>query len=198
MKLITIAEHTFDESLIHKTSAILDIGCRGFEFSNYFKRLGCNVCPVDIDELPLSKEDCENILSLEITIGYFKVAICGYTGKCGIEKTNDLQATKIKYGNEIDCYTLQDFSKENDITFWGIIKMDIEGSEYEVIMSLTEPPARQLSIEFHLHTGIYGMGQMREMETKLYALGYQTIQHELSERHGAGANYWDSLFILNP
>jgi len=77
-----------------------------------------------------------------------------------------------------------------------VIKIDIEGSEYEVIMSLEKAPAKQLSIEFHLHTGVYGHYEMTMMEDKLKALGYYPAQHERTSEHGAGFNYWDSLWIL--
>ena len=74
--------------------------------------------------------------------------------------------------------------------------MDVEGAEYEIIMSQYEAPAKQWSIEFHLHTGIYTQKQMKEMETKLFDLGYEAAHHKLTEEHGAGYNYWSSLFIL--
>ena len=79
---------------------------------------------------------------------------------------------------------------------WDVIKMDVEGAEYEIIMAQEKAPTKQWSIEFHLHTGIYTQKEMIEMEKKLMLLGYTAIQHELKAEHGAGYNYWDSLFVL--
>lgn len=176
-----IHEHYVEESLLPGKANILDLGCRGFQFTNYFRDLGHKVHAVDIDVLEGD---------------YHMVAISYFNGKAGISKnSNDPQATKMKLGNEIDCYTLKAFSQKVGVRFWDLIKIDIEGAEYEVIMSLTEPPAKQLSIEFHLHTGIYTDVQMREMEAKL-SQWYNFASHEKTAQHGAGFNYWNSLFIL--
>lgn len=174
----TIAEHSFDVSLLKQGSKILDLGCSGMEFSNHFKYYH-DVYSVDLYDAP------------------FQVAIAGYNGQCGIIKTDDPQANRItKEGKGIVCMTLKTFSKSVLVDFWDLIKMDIEGSEFDVIMSMDKPMAKQLSIEFHLHTNIYGIFDMRLMEDKLKALGYIAVQHELTDRHCAGLNYWDSLFIM--
>jgi len=64
------------------------------------------------------------------------------------------------------------------------------------LLAFVEPPAKQLSIEFHLHTGVYSYPEVALMVGKLKSLGYEVIRHELESRHGAGKNFWDSLFIL--
>lgn len=188
--ITVIAEHSVDLSLLPDKANILDLGCRGFLFTNELRRLGYNVEAVDIDDLfnPSGDNDWTK---------YEQMAICGFDGVVGIERSNDPQATKIGHGSEkVQCMTLSTFSKFKNILFWDLIKIDIEGSEYEVIMSLTEPPARQLSIEFHLHTKIYGEAQVKEMEDKLVSLGYYPAKHDKTSEHGCGQNYWDSLWIL--
>lgn len=174
-----VAEHSFDPTLLPPTGGnILDLGCAGFEFSNYFKGV-------------------HDVYSVDLEVGEYQVAISDYNGQCGIVKSNDPQATKIdRNGSGLVCMTLQTFSKSVLVDFWDLIKMDIEGSEYQVIMSMDKPMAKQLSIEFHLHTKAYGQYEMTLMEDKLKALGYIPIQHEMTEKHCAGMNYWDSLFIL--
>jgi hypothetical protein len=180
-----IAEHSVNEKLLDYGSKILDIGCRGFLFMDHFRNKCKYHCVgVDIDDL-----DAENR-------NFMQVAITGKTQKVGIHKTNDPQAPSVKPGNQIQAYTLDDFSKLVGVPFWDLIKMDIEGSELEVIMSLTKAPAKQLSIEFHLHTGIYSKEDVDQMLYHLTLLGYNVIKHELTSEHGAGFNYWDSLFIL--
>ena len=181
--ITVIAEHSVDLDLLQKESKVLDIGCRGFLFTDEMTRLGYNVFPVDIDQLPENRP-------------YYRVAITDYDGKCGIHYENDKQATRIKEGTEASCFTLESFSSACGVDVWDLIKIDIEGAELQVIQSLKKAPAKQLSIEFHLHTGIYGVNEVRLMEAKLSALGYQTVSHEMTAQHGAGMNYWDSLFIL--
>lgn len=181
-----IAEHSIDESLLDYGAKILDIGCRGFGFMDYFRdKCKYHCVGVDIDNLDPGNRN------------FLQVAIAGKTQMVGINKTNDPQATCIIPGNEIQAYTLVDFSELVGVPYWDIIKMDIEGAELEVIMSLTKAPAKQLSVEFHLHTGIYTKEDVDQMLYHLTLLGYDVIKHEFTSEHGAGFNYWDSLFILN-
>lgn len=181
-----VAEHSVDLDLLPKESLILDLGCLGFEFTKKIRELGHIVYPVDIEFFP------DKILDKE----YYRVAITGYNGRVGIQRFNDKQATRVEEGDEIDSLTLWGFINKHIGHKCDFIKMDIEGSEYDVIMALDKPPATQFSIEFHLHTGAYSMEQMRAMEKKLEELGYKPVQHVYESRHCAGLNYWDSLFIL--
>ncbi len=197
MKIEKIHEHLVDTSLLPDGAKILDIGCRGFLFSDHFCDLGHNVFAVDVDPT----------LTGQGKPTFCVCAITDYNGEAIIKKSSDPQATRIikpqgpVFNPEVaqdlvDCLTLTTFSKQVGVDFWDLIKIDIEGSEYQVIMSLEKPPAKQLSIEFHLHTGIYGKYEMTLMEDKLKALGYYAASHELTSEHGAGFNYWSSLFIL--
>jgi len=179
----TIAEHKVDLSLLPDKANILDLGCRGFEFYEYFKAKGHDVYPVDID-------------ILETEHKYYRVGITDINGKMGVQKTNDPQATSLKVGDEIVVYTLETFSALNGVNMWDLIKMDVEGSEFNIIMGMTRPMAKQLSIEFHIHTGIYSEIGMQLMERQLTTLGYIPVSHELTNQHGAGFNYWDSLWVL--
>lgn len=184
MELLTIAEHTFDNSLIDENSTILDIGAGQLEFISYFEDKVMDIFAVDIQEMP------DKLYT-------YQCAISNFNGKCGIQDNPDKQAIKIKEGNDIICHTLDEFSRLVNINFWDLIKFDCEGEEYNIIMSLQKAPARQISIEFHLHTGVYTTKEIGEMVYKLCSLGYHVVQHDFSERHGAGNNAWDSLFLLD-
>jgi hypothetical protein len=179
-----VYEHTVDLALLPDNSKILDHGCRGFQFTNYMRSLdlGYKVYPVDIDKLEGQ--------------AYHQCAITNFNGRCGVLRGSDPQGTRIKQGDEINAYTLTRFSELLDVDWWDLVKMDVEGAEMEIILSLEEPIATQISVEFHLHTGIYTQKEMIEVEGKLRTLGYEFAQHELTEQHGAGYNYWNSLFIL--
>lgn len=180
--MTTIAEHTIEETLLPKEAKVMDVGCRGFLFTDELRRLGHLVYAIDIDHLWPRQ--------------HFLCAIAGYTGKCSIHRDKDPQATRMKVGIDRPCYTIADFSKMVKVDFWDVIKLDIEGAEYEAIMSLTEAPSKQLSIEFHLHTKIYPESAIKEMEDKLLSLGYFPGKHDKTSEHGCGMNYWDSLWIL--
>lgn len=181
-RIEVIAEHSVDMSLIKPGSMILDIGCRGFEFTDHFRKLGHCVFAVDIDNL--DRKD------------YIQCAVGGMDGRVGIEKSSDPQATRMREGNEVNCLTLQRMVAFTGCQLMALIKMDVEGAEYPAIMALTEAPAKQLSIEFHLHTKVYNEFAVDGMVGKLKGLGYKVAQHKKTEAHGCGMNYWDSLFIL--
>lgn len=183
-----IAEHSVDLALLRPASIILDCGCRGFAFTKAMRDYGHHVWPVDMDLLNEGQ-------------AYYQAAIGAEDGTVGIDRCADPQATKMnKAGGKdlIRCYALEtittQFIGEGEV--WDLIKLDIEGAEYEVIMAMERPMAKQLSIEFHLHTGIYTQVEMRQMENKLHELGYIAVNHPYTSQHGAGSNYWDSLFIL--
>jgi FkbM family methyltransferase len=190
--ITVIAEHSVDLDLLPEKANILDLGCRGFLFSNHFILSGHHVITVDCD--PLVYPGATNL--------HYNLAISDFEGNVKIKYSKDPQATRINKRNDgmpdnmVPCTTLKKLSEQCSIHFWDLIKIDIEGSEYEVIMSLTEPPAKQLSIEFHLHTGIYDIKAVRRMESKLHNLGYEFVSHQMTSQHGCGMNYWDSLFIL--
>lgn len=186
-KIETIAEHSFIPSLLpYDGATVLDAGCRGFEFARALEPFRCKVWCIDADRLE--------------GVRYDMVALSDFNGTGYLVKSDDAQATRIQKqpatNYEIQCTTLKALSIFYNVEFWDLIKLDIEGSEYEVIMSLDKAPAKQLSIEFHLHTAIYGQLEMTMMEDKLKALGYEAIQHEYTEQYGAGKNYWNSLFVL--
>jgi len=191
MIIETVAEHSFCPELLYPNANVLDLGCLGMLFTNEMKRRGYWLFPVDI----------------QIFDGdYTRLAITDYNGYGWIRhNTTDKQATsfsgrmpQIDEPNleAIECETIKTFSRKMGVKFWDLIKMDVEGSEYEIIMSWNEPPAKQLSVEFHLHIGIYNIQDVSKMRLKLFSLGYIAVQHELTEAHGCGKNYWDSVFVL--
>lgn len=171
--MITVHGHSFDENVTEPGDYVLDLGCRGFEFSESLTRMGYDVRCVDADKL---------------NGVYLLYAVLNSIRKCSIIP-NGL-GTKVIPGNNIQGVTIDWLSGHFNIMCWGLIKMDIEGSEYEVIMSLKSPPAKQLSIEFH--RDIYGKPSIDECVEHLEGLGYITAQHEPT----ANGNYYDSVFIL--
>lgn len=177
-----IHEHSLDLSLLPPVANILDVGCRGFAFTDYMRSLGHKVTPIDIEDFHDRT--------------YYRLAITGQDGRVGIHRNSDPQATRVKEGTELLSMTLETFSNSVGIEVWHLIKLDVEGAEYDIIMNLKKAPAKQLSVEFHLHTGIYGQTEMKQMEEKIRRMGYKFAQHKLEERHGAGFSYWDSLFVL--
>lgn len=185
MDIQVIAEHSVCMDLLPEKANILDLGCRGFEFTNYFRSLGHNVIPVDIDDFKRSD--------------YYRLAVSDYVGTAHIFRSRDPQATRIDSnihtGEQISVYDMHALCKLVGVKHFDLIKMDVEGEEKQIIMSMHHDYATQLSIEFHLHTNAYPIDEVHKMKVRLRNLGYNWSLHEKSARHGCGMNYWDSLFI---
>lgn len=182
-----IAEHSVDLSLLPERANILDLGARGFLFTRAMMERGHHVFPVDADHLNEGH-------------AYYQCAVSDYDGTAGTKKTADPQATTIsKHSGVVPCYTLTTLTQKLiGNNRWDLIKMDIEGSEKDVILSLDRKIATQLSIEFHLHTGKQTEADVEAMVAKLTSLGYKAVSHKKTSQHGAGLNFWDSLFVLEP
>ena len=178
---MTIAEHTVRLSTLRKPANILDLGCRGFEFADYFRNSGGNVVCADIAELDGD---------------YYTVAISDRDGYCGVVRTADPQGWHIGEGNELRMMTIKTFSEYVRVIKWDIIKMDIEGDEYNILNSsgTQHPIADQVSVEFHAHTGRQTKEQIDELLNKLKTW-YNVHGAIWEERHCAGYNYWDVLLI---
>lgn len=182
MNIQTIAEHSVDMDLLPEKAMIADFGCLGFLFTDEMRRRGHKVLALDIQKF--DRDD------------YFQIAISDKIGRVGVKRTKDPQAATITEGGEIMAMDIDMLMLVTRISFFDLIKMDIEGSEYGVIMSLKRPVAKQLSIEFHLHTGVYSETEILMMENKLLSLGYFPVQHDKTRQHGCGYNYWNSLWVL--
>lgn len=171
-----VAEHSVCISLLPEKANILDIGCRGFLFANFF--LGHNVFCIDMDK---------------IEGNYHQLAISDSDGLCGIAKNNDPQSTHVIDGFNVRKMTLNSFSEMVGIKNWDLIKMDIEGHEMLVLKSLKHPYAKQISVEFHAHCGI----KKEAIDSLLDYLSewYEIHNRVWEKRHGCDFNYWDILLI---
>lgn len=189
MNIQTIAEHSVDLDLLPEKAHILDLGCLNFIYCDEMRRRGHRVTAVDIQKL-----NSEH---------YWRLAITNYDGYGYVIYNNDIQATSfssdqpthLRY-ERIKCRTLKSFMKFIEVQSFDLIKMDVESSEREIILSLDFAPARQIEIEFHLHTGAYNENAVNVMVNHLHGLGYKTASHKKTAQHGCGMNYWSSLFIL--
>lgn len=178
-----IAEHSVDLDLLPTKATILDAGCRGFEFTDYFERKGHVVFSVDIDELPEKRN-------------YTRIAISDEDGKCGINKTNDPQATHILPGDEIHKVTVKTMAERLKVKRWDLIKLDVEGEEYNILNNAeSHPIANQVSVEFHAHCRPEQTKQALDKLLDKLSEYYFIKNRNWESKHGAGFNYWDVLLI---
>ena len=93
--------------------------------------------------------------------------------------------------------------KAFDINFWDIVKLDCEGAEYEILLDWPGVISRQITVEFHEHTGANSGGEATYKKIiEHLSQWYDVIQHVKGPMYQNGRlmckaiNYWDSLFVL--
>lgn len=188
MNIQIIAEHSVDLDII-SGGICIDAGCRGFQFSEAMKAHGCEVWAFDMEDF----EAPDGII-------YKKMAVSNWTGGGFFKDTIDAQAKYLITGAGIpvDVININDLYAEFDRIgkTVDVLKLDVEGTEYFLLSDPKfQPVPKQISVEWHMHChkqihDIYYPDCMRNLLKH-----YEPVKHELTQAHGAGNNYWDSLFI---
>lgn len=185
----TIAEHSIDTSLL-SGGICIDAGCLGFEFSKAMRDLGCKVYGFDLEDMEAPNG-----------VTFVKAALSNLTAEASYVKTTDRQGYHLIgfYGagertliERLNLNILYSILGDNI----DVLKLDIEGEEYKILSDPNfQPIPKQISVEFHMHSekNFHDIYFDRCMENLLKY--YKPVKHDLTEAHGAGNNYWDSLFI---
>jgi FkbM family methyltransferase len=208
--MITIAEHTIDESLIDKNGWVLDLGCINFSFANELKKYCNNIICVDpnhnIENIPdglhYERLAITHLEDVSEQTFYIYNDINGYSllnppkDWCQLERTVTVTVSTIK--SLMDKYGIKQFE---------LIKFDIEGAEYKILENIDWSISKQYSVEFH---DFRFMNPYYPSNDLFYESIFSKmkehcdiIQHEASDHPGfppgLGRNYWDSLFVTkNP
>ena len=178
----TVHEHSLNQSLIPLHGNILDLGCRDFIFTDFFRSQEYEVYPVDI-----GKFDGK----------YYRYAISHESGLCYCQDERDPDATHITYedtGDQVVMLTIPEFSEAVDVKKWDLIKMDIEGAEFEILRQGKHPMASQICVEFHAHCTNQTKASLDKLLDYLEEF-YEIYGRDWKEEHSAGFNYWDVLLI---
>jgi FkbM family methyltransferase len=190
MNIQIIAEHSVDLNLL-SGGVCIDAGCRGFKFAEAMRDLGCYVLAMDLEYM--EPENPENIL-------FMKRALMVEPGQYYYVDTKDQQAKYISNAGipvpSISLNDLYNVVKTTDVNHIDVLKLDIEGSEYRVLADPAfQPLPKQISVEFHMHCHRKLHDQYYEACMENLLKSYVPVQHELTQAHGAGWNYWNSLFV---
>jgi hypothetical protein len=188
MNIQTIAEHSVNLDLL-SGGICIDVGCRGFQFSEAMKTHGCEVWAFDMEDFTAPDG-----------VTYKKMAVSNWTGSGFFKDTLDAQAKYLITGAGIpvDVVNINELYAvfERAEKAVDILKLDAEGSEYLILSDPAfQPIPKQISIEFHLHCHRKLHDQYYDKCMENLLKWYEPVQHELTQAHGAGWNYWNSLFI---
>lgn len=198
--LQSIDGHTFDAERLPDRAAVLDVGCRGFGFTKYIRKLRPQALIYALDPGPDIKDPGG--------LCYFaRLALVGdnrTTSKYADYSTgegNFLKANSEPYYDariiDVDCINITELMRFTR-PHWDLVKLDCEGSEFQILEMWPGPIADQISVEFHDfdRREQYGDAYYESLFARLAGFGYRVVQHELSDISGRGAvGHWDTLLV---
>jgi FkbM family methyltransferase len=204
--IIQIDRHSLIPKLVDENGFILDGGCRGFVFSNYFTNLGLNVIAIDPDPFIKSPKN-KKISHIKKALTHDKNQKHLYyeswsTGEGNYTHTKRTNKPNYSKQSIVPAITIEEIMDDKNIDQFEIVKLDCEGAEYKILSEMEFPIAKQITIEFHDFLGrnptspnsLYYENLFKKLNK-----WYKVIQHEWGPMKNGGCqveNYWDSLLVL--
>jgi FkbM family methyltransferase len=194
-----IKEHSFFDDLLNYENVIIDLGaCRG-EFSNeIMKNYNVKKCimvepnPSNFIHLPkdIRVNKYMNLVSHldNQEVVFYEDTKSPYNGSKIFNYFNGKE-------HKLKTITLETIFKENEIDFVDLLKIDIEGSEYELLENLSEnilSKIKQITIEFHDFLDVSYKEKNIIIEKKLVNLGFNVLKTGTTYLNGS--DYYDTLF----
>ncbi len=202
MNLISLASHTVDLEAIPDKPVVLDVGCRGFDFSREIlqHRPGARIFAMDPD--PAMPADApEGVVFLRVALVGDGRQVSTYADYSTGE--GNFLCDKVPpyaRAHTVQCTSILALMGRFGIAYWDVIKLDCEESEFQILENWPGPIAGQLSVEFHDWTGTWKQKCTPEYYRRLFAgplKDYEVLSHELSTvGPGPAWGHWDSVFRL--
>lgn len=193
MELADIGGHTVAPSLL-KDGCIIDIGCRGFYFCTNPIFEGKKIYAIDVD--PEAFENLPNLPNLT----KMNVGIWDKEGEATFYRNGEGTCIKEVWPKHAHKYfTCKTITMAQLYETTGknvdLLKLDCEGAEYIILGETFEPIPKQITVEFHYHCvpDIHN----KHIDSILTRLKehYTPVNLVWEQKHGAGFNFWDTLFI---
>ena len=178
MSLMRIHEFVFEDSLFSKEGYSLEIGSKSMLFANIMLSKGFKHIIVEPDQTVLFPSKNNLIFINEVLVGDESMeevdfiitndTLTHHLNNVGFNFSyNDVAVAKVR----VKATTIGKIMQRFRIPQFELIAMDCEGAEEQIILSLREPIAKQLSIEFHTHCG-QPVASVENMARHLTSIGY--------------------------
>ena len=193
MSIVEISGHTIDVRHLDSDSIVVDLGCNvGLFAMGVISRLGCKCYSAEPSPTVFAKIPPHSCLHVS------NLAVAGEDGVATLnigantEETSLLRAENTKYleSIEIECKTLERFVADLRIKKIDLLKLDIEGSEIEVLDSCSDALLQgvgQITVEFHDFLGKVSTSDVERVLDRIRGLGFYIIPFSRS--------YYDVLAI---
>lgn len=199
MNIKIISEHTFDLDLLDKRYPVLDVGCRFFDLVEPFKKLDIDIICIDADPEVKTNNSELKFLNVALTQSDGQILFTLFGNGTGNYVISNQQPNSGHKTIKVQTMNILSLMKHFSIQRWSAIKLDCEGSEYDILMNWPGPIANQISVEFHehsipqQHSDIY-FNNLISYLSKWYNPPINFIKEK---RHCLSIpNYWDVLFTI--
>jgi FkbM family methyltransferase len=204
MNLTTFATHTLDIDLLPEAPVVLDVGCRWFDFTRdiFAARKGAFIGCIDPAR---DVEHPTDSWTAGKWLRYWQRALVGQGPTRWVKLAHfstgegDFITELLRYHDAemymVETVTIGEIANAMEVERFDAVKLDCEGSEFDILGHWPGPIATQISIEFHDwdKPGIRAESYYEKLWKKLP--WYRVVQHELSKQ-GDGVGHWDSLLVL--
>ena len=210
MNLRTLGDHTVVVDLLPEAPMVLDIGCRWFDFCKQMLAIRPKARILAFDpDTDIADPDIEGVVFAHCAIVGDHRGVSNYAkfssgeGNFLFDNLPPDRAAVIPFANwrvpdaivtQVACKNIGEL-----IGPWDAVKLDCEGSEFDILEHWPARFATQISVEFHDFTGpryhASNPGYYEQLVARCLP-GYRFLQHELSKK-GEGCGHWDSLLVLN-
>ena len=200
MKLHAVStEHTVDLDRLTPGGWVLDAGCRFFDLTTCFSKLGCKVLAIDPSTNVFEPHLPDVIFSRSALVGDPDLQFALFS--------DSVDAAHLIYGHRaatphvpqytVGCYTVEKLMKLYQIEHFDVVKLDCEGAEFDILSRWPGPIATQISVAFHDFVNPEWCKAQYPSLLKHLSQWDDVVQHEPYVRHGHPTPcYWDSLFTL--
>lgn len=201
--LYNIKEHTFFDNFLRKEINVIDLGtCQGEfidEIDNLFnvkKSILIEANPTNFKKIKTGPNRVLYNKAIDSVNGsfieFYEDPGSPYNGSKHFNYFNGIK-------HQIETVTLEALCDENDIDFIDILKIDIEGAEYEVLEKLPDDffnRIGQITVEFHDFVDPSLKPKTQAIIDRMHSLGFNHISKPIQYMYNS-ENY-DVLFYRAP
>lgn len=200
LSLTRLAEHTIDPELLPKAPIVLDAGSRGFDFTRAVLAIRPKAHIVAVEADPDLVEHHPGVTDFQVALvgdadrfrgDYYLFPRGGFANSMVLPTPPDCPV------KQVNCRTISWMMTAMAIKHWDLVKLDIEGSEFEVLDNWPGPIATQITVEFHdyFHQARWGQDWFDRMLAGPLR-DYEPVQNERYAIGDGCFGHWDSLFVL--
>lgn len=194
-----IKEHTFFDELFNDEIVVIDLGaCKGEfidELNNHYKikkAILVEANPTNFNKL-INRENYilyNRLVSNKKneSIKFYEDPKSPYNGSNMFNYFNGIE-------HNIQSITIEELIQENNLDYIDILKIDIEGSEYDVMPSISEnilSKVRQITIEFHDFIDNNLKDKTENIIKRMESFGFDRISKPI--KYMNNSNNYDVLF----